>query len=292
MGKLIKVEPQGRLGNQMMQYMVADNIKAKVPGSVITGFGNARYCNNILKWGVEFTENVPEIGPELVLETHKIDIPSAIEFLNAEQNGTVVYKSVSCRYEYYEPHLERYREIFRPAQCRFGPGKIVVNVRLEDALNGIHPFYPVLPISWYDHIIKTSGLEPVFVGQFGDDPYTEALRARYPRSEFHHSADPLEDFHMLRGATHVVIPVSTFSWLAAWLSETAETIHFPVAGIFDPRNRPDVDMLPIGDARFQFYLFPPKVWKGSDDEVDQIISGCQEHSVVSHIDIAKIFRRD
>jgi hypothetical protein len=280
------------MGNQMMQYMVADNVRSAVPDACITGFGKSRYCNNILKWGIDFVEDAATQGPEMVLETHAIDINGAIEFLKGNENGAVMIKGVSCRYGNYASHLARYREIFRPADPTqvFGADKLVINVRLGDALAGIHPFYPVLPISWYDHVIESSGLEPVFVGQFGDDPYTEALKSRYPGSGFYHSSDPLEDFHMLRAAANIVLPVSTFSWLAAWLSETVENIHFPIAGIFDPRNRPDVDMLPLGDERYQFYLFPHKVWKGSSEEVNSIINEKQRHSVISHSEVSRVLK--
>ena len=49
--------------------------------------------------------------------------------------------------------------------------------------------------------------------------------------------------------------VSTFSWLAAWLSE-ARRIVLPVSGLFHPVQSPDIDLLPLADPRYSFVLFP------------------------------------
>ncbi|MDX2297693.1 MULTISPECIES: hypothetical protein, partial [Streptomyces] len=63
------------------------------------------------------------------------------------------------------------------------------------------------------------------------------------------------DFARLRASRHLVPAISTFSWLAAWLSE-AQTVFLPVLGLFNPRQAPEVDLLPLDDPRFRFTLFP------------------------------------
>jgi hypothetical protein len=63
------------------------------------------------------------------------------------------------------------------------------------------------------------------------------------------------DFALMRAARHLVVSVSTFSWLAAWLSH-AETITIPLTGFYNPAQRPDVNLLPLDDPRYRFYLFP------------------------------------
>lgn len=60
------------------------------------------------------------------------------------------------------------------------------------------------------------------------------------------------DFERLRSAKHVCLSISSFSWLAAWLSSLAKTIHMPVAGIFDPR-RGVQSLIPGDDARYRFW---------------------------------------
>ena len=52
-----------------------------------------------------------------------------------------------------------------------------------------------------------------------------------------------------------MLSVSTFAWLAAWLSKAVQ-IHLPVCGLFNPMQVPDVDLLPITDPRYTFHLFP------------------------------------
>ncbi|WP_210214029.1 hypothetical protein, partial [Mesorhizobium sp. M4B.F.Ca.ET.019.03.1.1] len=58
----------------------------------------------------------------------------------------------------------------------------------------------------------------------------------------------------------------TFSWLASWLS-SAHTIHLPVAGILDPIIRPDIDLLPAGDARYRFHQLDIGDWTASAEQL-------------------------
>src|SRR6185369_8883813 len=71
----------------------------------------------------------------------------------------------------------------------------------------------------------------------------------------------------------IVLSVSSFGWLAAWLSESARQIVYPALGLFNPIDRPDIDMMPIGDQRYRFYRFPSERWTGSDAEIAAKISG-------------------
>ena len=49
-----------------------------------------------------------------------------------------------------------------------------------------------------------------------------------------------------------MLSISSFSWLAAWLSEKALSIHMPIYGLFEPRNR-QTFLLPVDDPRWRFY---------------------------------------
>jgi hypothetical protein len=51
------------------------------------------------------------------------------------------------------------------------------------------------------------------------------------------------------------LSVSTFSWLAAWLSH-ASTIFMPLTGFYNPFQDRDVDLVPLDDSRYKFDLFP------------------------------------
>lgn len=52
------------------------------------------------------------------------------------------------------------------------------------------------------------------------------------------------------------IGVSTYSWVASWLSESLENIYLAVSGLFNPMQKPSVDLLPFWDTRYKFFLFP------------------------------------
>jgi hypothetical protein len=63
------------------------------------------------------------------------------------------------------------------------------------------------------------------------------------------------DFACIRASHNIVPAISTFSWLAAWLSDAAR-VFMPVLGLFHPLQAPATHLLPLDDARFTFFLFP------------------------------------
>jgi hypothetical protein len=93
------------------------------------------------------------------------------------------------------------------------------------------------------------------MGQLENSPYMAALRKRFPAARFVASAGPAADFETIRRAHHIVPSISTFAWVAAWLSE-AEQIYLPVLGLFNPVQNRCVDLLPMWDPRFRFFQFP------------------------------------
>src|SRR5262249_18772301 len=80
----------------------------------------------------------------------------------------------------------------------------------------------------------------------------QALRRRFSGAKFLTRRSAIEDFTTIRQARHVVLSISSYSWLAAWLSEMAESIHMPIYGLFDPRNG-QTFLLPVDDTRWRFY---------------------------------------
>jgi hypothetical protein len=94
------------------------------------------------------------------------------------------------------------------------------------------------------------------MGQIGDNAYCDALRAAFPRAEFLPSRGALGDFETLRRSVNVVPAVSTFSWLACWLSRSARNIFMPMTGLFNPLHSREHDFTPTDDPRFKFFWFP------------------------------------
>jgi len=80
------------------------------------------------------------------------------------------------------------------------------------------------------------------------------------------SGGPIEDFQTMRGAKHVALAVSSFSWLAAWLSGRVQVIHMPLAGLFNPVQRSDIDLVPRGDSRWRCHRFTAGHFLASDEQ--------------------------
>ena len=93
------------------------------------------------------------------------------------------------------------------------------------------------------------------MGQTGHNAYTDRLRRMFPNAPFLETRGPVRDFETIRQSKNILVGVSTFVWLAAWLSE-ADNIHLAVSGLFNPMQSPVVDLLPFGDPRYRFHLFP------------------------------------
>jgi hypothetical protein len=122
-----------------------------------------------------------------------------------------------------------------------------------------------LPLAFYHRLVRETGLRPVFVGQVQDNWYTRALREQFPGARYL-SGGVVEDFQTMRGARNVVVAVSSFSWLAAWLSDRAQAIHLPAAGLFNPAQRDDIDLLRPGDPRWQVHRFAPGHFTASEEQ--------------------------
>ncbi len=246
------LNPTGRLANLMIQYMVALKFAQMVP--------NCRISNiNIPEWGIHH----PPINPDGVIgrvqaEQH-IDLAVLAEQVWAQQIQRVEWIGFGQRLENFLPR-ERYQDVFASpfdTAMGFGPEYLVCPVRAEDILHGPNPDYVLTPVGFYRDIIDTTGLQPVFIGQTDPNPYMDRIRAQFPGAIIREpQANPLVDFETIRQSRNVVIGVSTYAWLAAWLSRYVDQIFLTVNGLFNPMQKPEVDLLPFGDTRYRFFLFP------------------------------------
>lgn len=271
----IQFDPIAGLGNNLFHYLLANVIRDHVPDAVLVG-------DRLPEWVAphsKVTEETrsPEQGdPEIIeLYGHVIPLRTAIERLRSSDNIEICTRSLALRMEYFGRHLELARRIFAADVLRspgFGDDHIVFSIRCGDIYRGAHPNYTLLPISFYQYLVRKTGLKPAFVGQIEDNDYCHALREVFPAAPFCHGS-PMEDFLMLRTSSCIVLSISTFSWLAAWLSESARLIICPILGMFNPLDRPDIDLLPVDDARYRFYRFPSEQWTGTDAEIAAKIAG-------------------
>ena len=246
------LQPMGRLANLMIEYMVALTFGDMVRDCRISNI-------SIPPWGIYYAP-IGSPGPAAVEQREQhIDLPALAEQMRSGQIGRVEWTGFGQRMENFLP-VERYRRVFvSPFQTPmgFGPEYLVCPVRAEDILHGPNAEYVLTPVEFYRDIADMTGLTPVFIGQTHPNPYMDRIRAAFPAAIFREpQTNPLVDFETIRQSRNIVVGVSTYSWLAAWLSRSADNIYLAVSGLFNPMQKPQVDMLPFGDTRFKFFLFP------------------------------------
>lgn len=254
----IDVIPVGNLGNRMLQLMLLESLKRLAPQVRLGGV-------SLPEWGINSARLLPEDGPALRLIGQHVDVPWLARLIRAGLIDKLEFAALGFRMAHYLPRYE-YRHLFPRRPCPEVPGlqsSLLINVRGAEILKDTHADYGPLPIDFYRQVIERTGLPPIFMGQLADDPYSAALRHAFPNARFMPSQGAEADFEIIRSARHIVASVSTFSWLAAWLSD-AESIHLPLCGIFNPRQRPDIDLSALGDPRYRWYDFPIRHWEGSE----------------------------
>ncbi len=245
---VIQVSPMGAVGNRMIQYIAALALAARVPGVRLEKV-------HLYEWGIQIPPTPTDPARTIVVRTPAIDHAALAGALRDGAADCVDIQTYAQRVENFLPH-GAYRGLFGgPSAVGAGPGELLCNIRQGDILDARHPDYVLIPIDFYAELVERTGLRPVFMGQLEPSPYLDALRARFPQARYLPSQGPVADFAFIRGSHAIVPAVSTFSWLAAWLSD-AERIFMPALGLFHPLQSRDTHLLPLDDARFRFTLFP------------------------------------
>jgi hypothetical protein len=264
MAPRIQIIPTGNLGNQMLQLMLAESLKANVPGLEIGGV-------SLPDWGQYRRLQQPLQPNRLRLIGQYVDMLLLQRLLTQGVLKELEVAALGFRMAHYLPR-QVFQQMFQPkgfvARDEFSDA-LLINVRGAEILKDTHEDYGPIAVSFYKQLSQATALRPVFMGQIGSDAYSMELRAAFPGALFLASRGPMGDFELMRSARHLAISVSTFSWLAAWLSE-AESIHVPVSGILNPLQRPDIDLLPVEDPRYRFYRFPVRRWKGTQEQFKEL----------------------
>ncbi len=244
------VQQRGGYANQMIQYLVALSVADRVSNCLISNI-------DLVGWNISHPKLTLPRTIYKHIDPQHADVASLAALLNTGGIDCIDYSGYGQRIENFLP-AARYRDVFRSEYTHrlgWGPNDIVFSIRGGEVLDGRHPGYVLIPLDYYDQLIQETGLNPVFMGQVGTDIYSQALRRRFSGARFVGSMGPLMDFEALRGSVNVVPSISTFSWLACWLSR-AENIFMPLTGLFNPAQFPDHDFAPVDDARFRFTWFP------------------------------------
>ncbi len=245
---VIEVSPMGAVGNRMIQYMAALALAQRVPNAVLAKI-------HLPEWGIQIPPLAHPPEPSLTVRAPLLDLPGLAHALNGAALRRVVIETYAQDIANFLPPAA-YRATFPTPSVRgTGPRELLCNIRQGEILDARHPDYVLVPIDFYAELAETTGLSPVFMGQVEDSSYMDALRRRFPAARMVPSQGAIADFAFIRTSCHIVPAVSTFSWLAAWLSE-AETIHLPVLGLFNPAQARSTRLLPSEDPRYRFTLFP------------------------------------
>lgn len=274
----IQVGRHHGIGNQMFRYAYARGLQALVPGSEVCGY-------DLPLFGLHSDVQALEGRLLHIARGHRHSMQAIASLLNRGVYDHVLLDGFVQRLEFY-PDRERFAALFPPlppvdTRC-LGPDHVVVNVRAAEVLGNVHPDYGPVPVAYFQRAVDLTGLQPVVMGQLGDDCYSDAIRRGFEGATFLPSRSPGEDFQMVTSAVNVVIGVSTFSWLACWMSDTTRTIHMPLKGLFNPLQRPDVDLLPVGDHRYRFHAFPVERWTSSDEQRQRLLGAESGGQPVTH----------
>lgn len=264
----VKITPYGNIGNQLFQYMFALAIKFRSNAPVIiSGL-------DIQEFGIK-NNNTNDQSLNLDIKSHIVPLDNLVKFIEKTENIDINLKCLSTRMSYYSKHHQEYKKLLKPknkVQSGYDEKHLLINVRGAEIATGIHKNYLPIPLSFYERIIKETQLKPVFIGQLYNDEYSTSLKEKFPNALFPQFKSWEDDFNILRTSINIIPAISTFSWLASWLSETAKNIYFPIMGLYHPLARPDIDMLPLGDERYHFYLSELLNWGVPEDTIHSLIS--------------------
>lgn len=279
----ISIKPIGNMGNQMLQYMCALNVRRMASNVEVFGY-------NLPQWNLEaptpadFSRHALRVGSNLL---------NAGQLARIVRDGKVrdiLLAGLGLRLENLAP-AGFYQPVFTaPLEEGFDESYVVLNVRGAEILRNVHPDYHPMPFSYFDSVIANTDARPVFLGQIGDDDYSQRLRARYPNALFRPSRGAIADFQTLRASKQIALSISTFSWLAGWLS-SAKIIHYPLSGMLNPLQRPDIDLAPSDDSRYRFYQFDTLKWSASEAQMTALWTGTTQHKELSANAVADLRRQ-
>lgn len=249
---VLDVHLMGNMANRMIQYMVARRIADAVNGCRISNV-------TLPEWGIHHPAlpGGPDDENRVPIIRSDVDMEAMIDSLSSGEETRMNFKTYAQWFPNF-PDLDFCRSLFPANEDEypgFGPEYLVCNIRGGEILSANFLHYVLLPVEFYAELAQKMGLKMVFMGQIEDNTYCDALRQRFPDAIFHASRGPITDFQIFRNSKNLVCAVSTFSWMAAWLSH-AERIILPINGMFNPMQCPAIDLLPYPDSRYCFYLFP------------------------------------
>lgn len=259
---IISISPLGNVGNRMLAYMAAVTLGHMI-GEDVT------YNCHLPEWGMSFDGKLhaeilqDTVGTFLARDKDATSIAELHHGVLSSAKTAIAFEGYFARVALFrDPDF--FRSVFPLSQdddISFSNDDLVINIRAGEIRNGVS-WYPLVPVSFYKKLIETTGQSAVFLGQLDDCDYVREIRNAFPDARMIPSAGAMADFNRLRYAKHICLGVSTFSWLAAWLSN-ARQIHYPLLGFLHPacfkigtHDLGGIDLAPADDPRYRFHLFP------------------------------------
>ena len=191
---------------------------------------------------------------------HFLDRERILNFAHDKQDFVLDLPGYYLRVEYL-PELNKCREYFPVDQWILSEEHrnilkdcILCPVRAAEILKPIHPHYTLIPPQYYKEIQEESGKGIAFCGQIGSDAYSQALKGAVPNAIIIDKVSPYYDFQLCMQANQIILPISTFAWMAAYLSY-AERIYMPLAGIFNKKQYKEPSFVDEGDPRYIYDEF-------------------------------------
>jgi len=265
--KFIVVQSRGRFANQVIQAMAAQQIKEDLELSKL-------YLPKIPSWGIAKSSNYEFREYQL-----RIEIKTRLSKTIRVGGAGGEWRQSLQQSEFHRVHLVGSGQYFRnfDRQRRFAQELLqrklfdnccvrdtqlirklkdfhLVHIRQGDIFKNAtlsRPDYYPLPVSFYEDLALKSPKPLAFIGEVDANPdYVSMLRARCKSSFIVPPGCIHRDFNLLREAEIMSTAISTFSWLAGWLSDNAFEINLPIAGFLNQKIRPDIDLTSSLSARF------------------------------------------
>lgn len=280
MTRRVHILKYGRTGNQMFQYILALFFQHKCIDRAIEISCNDPLFLKDFGVTIDFMETVDVLsqGNVAVIDKHDINVNNYVEHLKRNDNAIVLIKTLSCRMDILADFRNIYQKAIHarlPSLQRHGwdSSHLVIHIRLGDNVaknTVVHPNYPVVPFSFYRWILKNTQLKPVFIGQLGTDDISNGLRQCFPHAVFCESSGVVHDFYEMMLSKNVLVSVSTFSYLSAFLSDSCESIHVPLYGIYNTEDRPDCCFTVRNDPRYHYYKLPSIRWQATEQQMRDV----------------------
>ncbi|MFC0343553.1 alpha-1,2-fucosyltransferase [Epilithonimonas hispanica] len=244
--KLINLK--GRIGNNLFQYALYFTLKNKCKTPVLVyGWdeGFQKYFEKV-SWvdSFYFRKIIHRLITFFPKKTYSqydfeplIDVKKGIEnnivldgyfqsLLFFENYEDVIRKNIKIKTKYLAEFNERYGKLYQENKI------LAIHCRLGDYINwgneSLGGKNLVLPISYYKNALKNiEDIESHKIVLITDDKELAKERFDFLEGIEVFSESEIIDFQLIKNATSIIISNSTFSWWAAFLSNTASQILAP-----------------------------------------------------------------